>query len=48
MAELVYGSWRGRWSGTYPKAGVLRLEVQEMDPTMEEALDGPCSLSLHS
>lgn len=48
IATLVYGAWRGRWSGSYSKEGGLRLEVQEMDPTMEEALDGPCSLSLHS
>ena len=48
IAELVYESWRGRWTGTYSKEDGLSVGVEELNPSMEGSIHRQCSLDLHS
>ena len=48
IAELLYGSWRGRWFGAYSKGGGLGVEVEDMNKSMNDDIHGQCSLDLYN
>lgn len=48
VAELLYGSWRGRWFGAYSKGGGLGVGVEDMNKSMNDNIHEQCSLDLYS
>lgn len=48
IAELDFGNWRGRWSGSYSKEGGLSVDVEELNAEMQEAIEGEGSFGFHS